>query len=77
MITARIAPFAVAAAFGLAFASACDDEMSVADAVVAAAAGPDRPAPPPPIRQWVESSHRRESLQPGEDQILSCLGCGQ
>ena len=60
MNAARIAPFAVAAAFGLAFASACDDEMSVADASVAAAAGPDRSDPPSHVRQWVESSYRRE-----------------
>ncbi len=60
MLAARIAPFAVAAAFGLAFTSACDDEMSVADASVAAAGGPDRSAPPSHVRQWVESSYRRE-----------------
>lgn len=60
MIATRIAPFAVAAAFGLAFTSACDDERSVADASVSAAAGPDRSNQTSHVRQWVESAYRRE-----------------
>jgi hypothetical protein len=43
----RIAPLAVMAAFGVAFASACGDEKTVADAAVATAPGPDPTGPAP------------------------------
>jgi hypothetical protein len=41
----RVAPLAVVAAFGVAFASGCGDEKTVADAATAAAAGPDPSGP--------------------------------
>ncbi|GAA0481310.1 hypothetical protein Ade02nite_56610 [Paractinoplanes deccanensis] len=41
MRRARIAPLAIVASFGLAFASACGEERTAADAAAATAPGPD------------------------------------
>ncbi|XVU21643.1 hypothetical protein ACQPZJ_30775 [Actinoplanes sp. CA-054009] len=46
---ARIAPLAIIASFGLAFASACGEERTAADAAAVTAPGPDtKPAPERP-----------------------------
>lgn len=51
MLRFRIAPLAVAAVLGLAFASACDGEPSVAQAVTATATGPE---PSGQATQWIQ-----------------------
>ncbi|MFF0373808.1 hypothetical protein [Actinoplanes missouriensis] len=53
MLVTRIAPLAVAAAFGLAFASPCDGEKTIGDAAAISATGPD-PSGETRWRPWVE-----------------------
>ncbi|WP_250032321.1 hypothetical protein [Paractinoplanes maris] len=53
MLANRIGPFAVAAAFGLAFASPCDGEKTIGDAAAVSTTGPD-PSGETRWHPWVE-----------------------